>query len=390
MDLEKYTNSKVFTFFEWTFKLIVWNLLTLSIIIIIAGTPLYFFFKEYNDKEVTSVDFYNDDLIVTLKNEDSVNLGKYKIFGEIDSSSISISDDFSRVSFIIDEYGLTVINEERNIKNIDKLWFEGEELYSSYGDYVSNLGKVYDSNIDLKSCKLDARNNCIIVLENGTQIAYNNPFNYSVTLSGFLVILAVVLAIIAFIPSYSTIFSLIKIYGEDGHSGTFVLYFDRLWDNFKALWKVILIIVPIATLFSIAFYIYYLIIKSSETVPFFITFGYNFLLVSLIIVILFILNIPMTVGYFRMKTKSILRFTLSMTFKNILFSILYLVLLVAPILLCFLNNIFIPFYFLIGLSLPLFIDYFLINKKYRYIVNNLNSNSLLEKKEEENKENTNE
>ena len=222
----------------------------------------------------------------------------------------------------------------------------------------------------------------IIVLSNGTQISFNNPFNYSQTLSGFLVILAVVLALIAFIPTYSTIFSLIKIYGENGHSGTFALFFDRLWDNFKALWRVILIILPIFTFFSIAFYIYYLMIKSVESVPFIITFGYNFLLISLILLVLFILNIPMTVGYFRMRTKSILRFTLAMTFKNILYSILYFVLLVLPILACFVNNIFIQFYFLIGLSLPLFIDYFLINRKYRHIVNNLNENSLVNKEEE--------
>ena len=40
----------------------------------------------------------------------------------------------------------------------------------------------------------------------------------------------------------------------------------------------------------------------------------------------------------------------------------------------FLNNLFIPIWFLIGFSLPLFIDYFLINKKYRHMVNTLNNN----------------
>ena len=115
MDLEKYTNSKVFTFFEWAFKLIVWNLLALSIIIMIAGTPLYLFFRDLDHKTVTSTDMYNNDLIVTLKNEDSVNLGDYKIYGEIDPTTISYSDDFSRVSFMIGDHGIVVINEERNI-----------------------------------------------------------------------------------------------------------------------------------------------------------------------------------------------------------------------------------------------------------------------------------
>ena len=386
MDLEKYTSSKVFTFFEWAFKLIVWNLLALSIIIIIAGTPLYLFFRNLENKEVVKCELVDDSVLVELKNGDSLELSNYKIYGEIEASSIKINDDFSRVSFMIEDHGFTVINEERNIKNIDKLWFDGNNLYSSYGEYVSNLGDIYNGTIDLESCKLDTGNNLIVVLSNGTQISYANPFSYSQTLSGFLVILAVVLATIAFIPAYSTIFSLIKIYGESGHSGTFVLFFDRLWDNFKALWKVIIIIVPIITIFSVAFYIYYLMIKSLDSVPFIITFGYNFLLVALIIVMLFILNIPMTVGYFRMKTRSILRFTLAMTFKNIVFSILYLVLLVLPIFVCFLNNIFIPFYFLIGLSLPLFVDYFLINKKYRYIVNNLNNNNTMLVNEEKDNE----
>lgn len=384
MDLEKYTNSKVYTFFEWAFKLIVWNLLAVSIIILIAGTPLFIFFQNLDKKEVVEAKTYDNDLIVTLKNEDSVNVGEYKIYGEIDNSSITISDDFSRVSFMIGEHGLTIINEERNIKNIDSLYFDDGYLFAQYNDYITDLGNIYDSEIDVSSCKLDTSNNLIIVLNNGTQISFNNPYGYSQTLSGFLVILAVVLAIIAFIPSYSTIFCLIKIYGEDGHSGTFGLFFDRLWDNIKALWKVILIIVPIMSLFAFAFYIYYLMINANESVPFIITFSYNFLLVSLIIIILYILNIPMTVGYFRMKTKSILKFTLSMTFKNFLYSLLYLVLLVLPILVCFLNNIFIPFYFLFGLSLPLFVEYFMINKKYRYIVNNLNNNNTILQSNENN------
>ena len=48
MDVEKYTNSKVYDFFEWLFKLIIWNVLTIVITFLGALVPflVVYFVKE--------------------------------------------------------------------------------------------------------------------------------------------------------------------------------------------------------------------------------------------------------------------------------------------------------------------------------------------------------
>ena len=84
-------------------------------------------------------------------------------------------------------------------------------------------------------------------------------------------------------------------------------------------------------------------------------------------------NLPMTLGYLRMRTYTILKFTFVMTFKNLLYSILYFALLIMPSLLCLLNNVLLPIWFLIGLSLPLMIMYYVSSKKYHKIVYDFNS-----------------
>ena len=46
---------------------------------------------------------------------------------------------------------------------------------------------------------------------------------------------------------------------------------------------------------------------------------------------------------------------------------------IAPLLLCFINSFFIPIWFLVGISLPLFIIYRISAKKYRTLVNEFES-----------------
>lgn len=244
MDIEKYTNSKVYEFFEWTFKLIIWNVLTIFITCLAGGIPFLGFY-----------------------------LLKEGIFASICS------------------------------------------------------------------------------------------------------ILTIVLALFAFIPCYVTIFCCIKIYKEDGYAETFLLYFDRLWDNVKSLYKLELIILPIICLFIVAIYIYYAILKENpewSNIKMLFSFGYYFLLICLIILFLCFLNLPMVVGHFRMKTKSLMRFTLKITFKKIFSTAMYLLILVMPLLLALFLNFLFPVWILLGFSLPLYFMYYIARRDYWKLIKDIN------------------
>lgn len=385
MDIEKYTSSKVYIFFEWAFKLIVWNLIAISLIVIVAGTPMYFFYNNRDMKSISSIDTKIDTIIVTLKNDDSVSISDLKCYDEI--TDFVISNDLGKINIEVNNRVITVANLDRTkIKNIKDVYFDGTDLIlKTNTDDVYLINDIYNSEVNTEKSRIDSSNNLIIALENGTEINLGNLFNYNNIVDGILVFVAAFLALFAFIPAYSTIFSMIKIYGENGHSGTFVLFFNRLWDNFKSLWLLELIILPFISLMALGVYIYFAMIKIGNN-NFYLTLNYDLLLVALGIFVLYILNIPMTVGYFRMRLKSLFVFTFRMTFRHFIYSLVYVFLIAIPIVLMFLSNIFIPIWFLIGFSLPLFFDYFLINKKYRHMVNvlNVNENEELVKVEEEN------
>ena len=244
MDVEKYTNSKLYDFFEWTFKLIIWNLLVVFIVGITFGVvffPTYYFLKE-------------------------------GIFATI--------------------------------------------LY----------------------------------------------------------IASIVLGIFIFVPSYATIFSCIKIFKEDGYAETFALFFDRLWDNIKSLWKPTLFIMGICSIFLVAIYIDYVALSNEEIIGatrIVCTVSYYVLLIVLLIIFLCFLNVPMAVAHFRMHTWALLLFTLRITFQKIFSTVIYLLLFVMPLLLCTFVNVLFPIWLLIGFSVPLFISYFVARKDYWKLVKNI-------------------
>lgn len=387
MDIEKYTNSKLYFIFEWGFKLIMWNLLSLLIICIVAGIPFVFFFHIQDNHAIDNVEISGEELVVTQHNGVSTNIGKKNIIGEIkeiktlDNAIILVLDDF-----------IIQVNNPDNLKNITSARFENDGLIicqtlSDESVKEINFGNIYDSNIDINSSRINSYQETIIVYQNGVNVNYGKVLETKGTLSGILVIIGLALAIFSFIPTYSTIFSMIKIFAEDGSANTFVLYFDRLWDNFKALYRLDIILVFISVLFGYGLLSYYNVIHSLDSPNYFLIISYNIILICAVIVILFVLSLPMTVGYFRMKTMSIIKFTISMTFRNILYAIIYLILLVLPLLLCFLNNFFIPIWFLIGLSIPLLFMYIISSGKYHRIVkdfNNYKEEDIYEFEEEEN------
>lgn len=372
MDIEKYTNGKLYHVFEWAFKLIIWNLLSLLIICSCAAIPFICFFNIQDNYAISQVEIVLEDQVeqikVTQANGTITNLGNKKIYGEIEN----IIEDNNKIYLYIGEYQIKVNNPD-NIRNIESAKFVNNELIIKTYLGEHNFGDIYDSILDLESCNIDGYQCVIIAYQNGVSVNYGEKLETNGALSGALVIIGLILALFAFIPCYITIFSMIKIFAEDGSAQTLLLFFNRLWVNFKDLYKLELIIVPLISLMAYGVYSYYFIINSLETVNFFLSMSYNVILIALICMLLFILNLPMTLGYFRMRTYTILKFTFTMTFKNILYSLLYVALLVLPLLLCLVNNVFLPIWFLVGLSLPLLVMYHVSSKKYHKLVYDFNS-----------------
>lgn len=187
-------------------------------------------------------------------------------------------------------------------------------------------------------------------------------------------VLTIIFAIFAFIPNYVTIFCCIKIYKEDGFAETFKLYFDRLWDNFKALYKLELIIIGVCALFLVAIVIDYgILVQNPDHGNIFImltSIGYYFLMICLMIIFLCLLNLPMVVGHFRMKTVSLMRFTFKITFKKMFSTAMYLLLTIMPLLLSIFVNVLFPVWLLVGFSLPLFFSYYIARRDYwKYLQN---------------------
>ena len=374
MDIEKYTNSKLYFIFEWGFKLIMWNLLTLLIICVISGVPFLFFFQIQDNHAIENVEIdISNNLEVTQHNGVKTNIGSRVIEGEIKE----IKNGDKVIYLVIDNYIIQVNNPD-NIKNIESGKFVNGELIitNKLSDGTlkdNNFGNVYNTEIDLTNTRINSYQETIIAYANGVTVNYGKVLDTNGTVAGILVIIALALAVFSFIPTYATTFSMIKIFAEDGSANTFILYFDRLWDNFKALYKIDIILVIISVLFGYGILSYYNAIHSMTTPNYFLIISYDIILICAIIVALFILSLPMTVAYFRMRTMTIVKFTISMTFRNILFSILYVALLALPLLLCFLNNFFIPVWFLIGLSIPELFMYIVSSGKYHRIVKDFNN-----------------
>jgi len=370
MNVEKYTGSKLYSFFEWLFKLILWNILLILIIMTLSIGPFYGFYKIQDNNLIDNIEFIDNGLIITQKNNKKTTVENF--FGEFKSSDITIQKDD-------DNYTLQV-KLENDVIITYSLKEEYKDIYLDNGSVIgtnsNNEIVIIDEVLDVnpESYNID-RNRCLILSYNegnkvinfGTKVGVQNGLASAFLVAG------VIIAVAAFIPLFVTVFSMIKIYGDNEGSASILLFFDRLWDNFKALYKLELIMIPVVCLFTFATYFYYVNIINSQTLgssfESIYVIGYNFLLVSLIIIVLCLLNLPMTLGYFRMNTKSIMKFTFIMTFKNILYTFIYLFSFLMPILLCLFLPVFIPIWFLCGISLPLYFSYVVSRTKYRYLVN---------------------
>ena len=369
MDIEKFAGGKLFMFCEWAFKLTIWNLLTLLIIAIATIIPFYLFYNVQDDYVINNVEVVNEEVIVTLNNEEKHNIGKF--ISNYNVKEFDFDDDFIYIT--IEDLYITYSNADR-LKSIEEVYFnENNELIVNGMHKTFNYGNIFDSPISIEFCKIDINKNVIIGLENGLTFNYGPKIETNGTLAGILIIIAIVIGIFVFIPAYVTLFSMIKILATDG-SAPLSLYFEILWDNFKSIYKVELIFIPISVVMSYLIYLYYMILTYSEFEnKVLIGLSYNILLVFVLIFILWLVSLPMTLGYFRMRTKTIIKFTFIMAFKNILFTLLYVFINILPLLLCFINSFFIPIWFLLGFSVPLYVIYRLSAKKYRALVNDFES-----------------
>ena len=365
MDVEKYASGKLYMFFEWAFKLVIWNVLSLLIISICASIPVILFYKTQNDYSIQEVSTLEDGIIVTQKNGTKTNIGFITEDREIET--YTLTDNI--IYLLIDDYTISIPNKDF-IREIDKIYFDNETLVIEGMKNTFSYENVLLSPIQSDECKIDMNNHVIIKLENGVEVNFGDKVYTKHKLAGTYMIIAVVLVIFAFIPCFVTNFSMIKIFGEDGSTSTFVLYFEVLWDNFKSLWRLLLIILPFMVLMGFAVYFYYMILTYSSQAGFFYSISYNFILIAIFIFVLWIVTLPMSLAYFRMHTKTLVKFTISMAFRNIVFTILYVVIYAIPVVLCFFNSFFTPVWFLVGFTLPEFVIYQISKKKYRYLVKN--------------------
>ena len=209
MDIEKYTNSKLYFIFEWGFKLIMWNLLSLLIICLVAGTPFIFFFKIQDDHAIDNVAVLEDNTLeVTQHNGDITNIGNRFINDEV--TKVTTGDN---VIYLSMEKYIIQVNNPDNIKNIEGGRFNDNKLIitallsdGSLKDY--DFGSIYESNIDVESSKINSYQETVIVYENGVNVNYGRVLNTNGTLAGILVIIGLALAVFSFIPTYATIFSI--------------------------------------------------------------------------------------------------------------------------------------------------------------------------------------
>lgn len=193
-------------------------------------------------------------------------------------------------------------------------------------------------------------------------------------LAVILYIASIILGILVFVPSYCTIFSCIKIFKEDGYAETFALFFDRLLDNIKAIWKLELIVTFITIVFLGAIYMDYCILSIEEIgngIRVVASISYYILIIAILIIFLCFLNLPMAISYFRMKPLTLAIFTLRITFQKIFSSAMYLLLFVMPLLLCVFVNVIFPIWLLLGFSVALFVSYHIARRDYWKLVNNM-------------------
>ncbi|MGD9605069.1 MAG: DUF624 domain-containing protein [Bacilli bacterium] len=192
---------------------------------------------------------------------------------------------------------------------------------------------------------------------------------------GWLVIIAIVLIIFGFIPCFIAAFRVIKAYKEDQTGSLFGLFFTYLWNTFLSVYKLELIMLPLAALYSFGVLFYWEILgyfSSLDLGSWIAVVSFVVLFFTLISLILAIIQLPMIVANFRMKTWSLVKFAFFMAFRYFFKTMGYLFLLIFPlVLVSLLQQIILPIYLLVGISGPLYVIHAVSRKQYWYLSHNL-------------------
>jgi hypothetical protein len=194
----------------------------------------------------------------------------------------------------------------------------------------------------------------------------------------FLIAISVFLLPFAFLPCYITSFIMIKYYKEDNSGSLFRLYFIYLWDTFRRIWRLELVIIPIVILFLYSGYYYWMTLG-----PEYFEFNglgilsiFCFALIFFLLMAMFFafLHLPMAVSYFRMKTMGYLRLIFIMAFRYILKTLMNIALFLAPMiitLILFQSEMIRLLYLLFGFSVPQYFMYISTRELYWYLSNNI-------------------
>jgi len=193
--------------------------------------------------------------------------------------------------------------------------------------------------------------------------------------AGWLVIVAIVLMLFGFIPCFIAAFRVIKAYREEQTGTLFGLFFTYLFNTFKNIYLLELIMLPLFCLYTVAALFYWDIIGNYAQLDlpgWVAVISFVVLFFALVAFLLALIQLPMIVANFRMKTWSLLKFAFFMAFRYFFKTLTYGLLLLFPLLLVgLLKQIFLPFYLLIGISGPLYLIYMISRKQYWYLTHNL-------------------
>lgn len=195
-----------------------------------------------------------------------------------------------------------------------------------------------------------------------------------IVMNVFIIFISVVTAFIGFIPSYLATFRTIKDFKEGRQSGNiFKIYFKNMVCDFKKTIFITLIFLIFFLVLGFAVWYYAPSVLEADfsfkDFGLIYALGFFYMLFCMFIVGLMLIHLPMVITYFDFGVKDTLKMTFYMCLKFFFTTfVLFLiwVLSFGAILVKFL----IPFWFLIGISGPLFVSYNLTRGIYWYLSDN--------------------
>lgn len=197
------------------------------------------------------------------------------------------------------------------------------------------------------------------------------------------IFISVVTLFVGFIPAYIATFRTIKDFKEDKKSGNiFKVYFKNIIFDIKKTMHITLVFLSLFLILGFAVWYYAPSIFgegfSFSDFTLVYAIGFFYMLFCIFLLGLVLIHLPMVMTYFNFKVKDTLKMAFYMCFKFFVTTLVLLIvwgLSLGSLLLTFL----IPFWFLIGISGPLFVTYNFTRGIYWYLSNNQDDIKTVEK-----------